>query len=172
MTDLTTALREAYASAPTNVVIYHTLELFHPSFTQAIRVVRDFEPLQATLERSAPRDAHRSVRFEAFAFDFVRPEITGDGPPRLTIEIDNVSREILSQVELAVETTSQISVIYREYLSTDLSAPQNDPPLQLTVSTITATISKITATAVIGDYNNIRFPGRTYDINKFPGLVQ
>ena len=55
MTDLTTALREAYASAPTDVVIYHTLELYHPSFTQAIRVVRDFEPLQATLERERPQ---------------------------------------------------------------------------------------------------------------------
>ena len=32
MTDLTTALKEAYASAPTNVVIYHTLELYHPEF--------------------------------------------------------------------------------------------------------------------------------------------
>ena len=62
MTDLTTALKEAYASAPTNVIIYHTLELYHPSFTQAIRVVRDFDPLQATLESTAPRDASHSVQ--------------------------------------------------------------------------------------------------------------
>ena len=44
---LSQALREAYASAPSDVVILHTLELRHPAFVDddgqsiAIRVVRD-----------------------------------------------------------------------------------------------------------------------------------
>ena len=59
---LSEALREAYASAPSDVVILHTLELRHPSFIDddgdsiAIRVVRDNQDLKARLESSAPLD--------------------------------------------------------------------------------------------------------------------
>ena len=46
-TTLSQALKEAYASAPSEVILLHTLELRHPSFVDdngnptAIRVVRD-----------------------------------------------------------------------------------------------------------------------------------
>ncbi|MGN2393239.1 DUF1833 family protein, partial [Pelomicrobium sp. G1] len=56
---LTAAIREAYASAPANEIVYHTLELRHPSFTQPLRVVRDWDTLTARLEESAPVDAGR-----------------------------------------------------------------------------------------------------------------
>ena len=45
---LSEAIREAYASAPADVVVLHTLEIWHPSFTEdgvakPIRVVRNYE---------------------------------------------------------------------------------------------------------------------------------
>ena len=45
---LSAAIREAYASAPADVVILHTLEVWHPAFVEdgvakPIRVVRNFE---------------------------------------------------------------------------------------------------------------------------------
>ncbi len=45
---LSAAIREAYASAPADVVILHTLEIWHPAFVEdgvarPIRVVRNFE---------------------------------------------------------------------------------------------------------------------------------
>ncbi len=45
---LSAAIREAYASAPADVVVLHTLELWHPAFVEdgvarPIRVVRNFE---------------------------------------------------------------------------------------------------------------------------------
>ena len=42
---LSAAIQEAYASAPVDQVIYHTLELWHPAFSAAIRVVRDFNAI-------------------------------------------------------------------------------------------------------------------------------
>ena len=57
------AIREAYASAPADTVILHTLELRHPAFADddgrptAIRVVRDNVDLTARLEAGAPLDA-------------------------------------------------------------------------------------------------------------------
>ena len=67
---LSQALKEAYAAAPTSQIVYHTLEIYHPAFTQPIRVVRDFVDLAATLEATAPRNASQTVTGNA-AFDVV-----------------------------------------------------------------------------------------------------
>ncbi len=60
---LSQAIKEAYAAAPSGVVILHTLELRHPSFvdddgnTTAIRVVRDHADLTARLESGVLRES-------------------------------------------------------------------------------------------------------------------
>ena len=75
---LSDALKEAYASSPSDVVILHTLELRHPDFkneagvTTAIRVVRDQQDLFARLEPSAPLYPSQMVRFVAMGFDLDR----------------------------------------------------------------------------------------------------
>lgn len=168
---LSQALKEAYAAAPDNVVAYHTLEIYHPSFTQAIRVVRDFVDLQATLESAAPRNASQSVTFVGFAFDIVPPEVSTTGVPSCQITIDNVSRDIVANLELAISSNQPISIIYRLFLSSDLTAPQNNPPMTLTVIAMTADVFKVTATATFGDLVNKKFPNQQYTIETFPGLV-
>lgn len=170
-TTLTDAIREAYASAPVDDVVYHTLEIRHPDFTAPIRVVRDWADLAATLEDSAPEDAGTEVTFIRFAFDFMRPEMSSAGVPQMTIEIDNVDRSIVANIEAAAGSPDRITVIYREYLSSDLSAPQNDPPLSLTVLSVTADVFRVRA--VCGWYNmeNARFPTLEYSPETFPGLI-
>lgn len=162
---LSAAIREAYASAPSDVVVYHTLEISHPNFTQPIYVVRDVADLTAQLETG------ESVTFVRFAFDFVRPEVSISGVPQCQITIDNVSRDILAAVQAAVGSTELIAVTYREYLSTDLTGPQNDPPLTMTLTNIRADVFKVTATAGFGDLNSKRFPRDDYTAERFPGLI-
>ena len=168
---LSAAIQEAFASAPADVIVYHTLELRHPAFSAPIRVVRDWADLDAYLEATAPEDAGSEVTFTRFAFDFVKPELSSDGVPQMTIEIDNVDRSIVANLEAALETTDRITVIYREYTSDDLSAPANDPPMQLTVLSVSADVFRVRA--VCGWYNlqNARFPTRAYESDTFPGLV-
>lgn len=170
---LSQAIKEAYASAPSTSVIYHTLEIYHPSFTVPIRVVRDKVNLTATLEATAPRDASTAVEFIGYQFDITPPEISTSGVPQCTVEIDNVSRDILAQIENAVNGGSQelITICYRAFLSDDLSAPENDPPLTLTVSDIVATVFRITATAGFANLANKRFPNMDYTSEVFPGLI-
>lgn len=170
-TTLSQALKEAYASAPANVVIYHTLELNHPAFTTPIRVVRDFVPLTATLESTASANAGEAVTFAAFAFELTKPAVNPNSVPQITIEIDNVDRSIVANIEAALTTTDLVTVTYREFLSTDLSAPQNNPPLTLTVMSVSATVFKITATAGFPTMQNKRFPTTEYDATTYPGLV-
>lgn len=169
---LSQALQEAYASAPSDEIIYHTLEIRHPAFTQPIRVVRDNADLTARLEISAPVNGNELVTFVGFAFDLVRPEVSATGVPQCTIEIDNVSREILANIELAMPQPDPIEVTYREYLSGGLDAgPENDPPMTLTLISITADVFRVRAVASFADIGNRRFPREEYTAERFPGLI-
>jgi len=165
------AIREAYASAPADIVIYHTLEIRHASFSTPIRVVRDVVGLSATLEATAPLDASTTVDFLGYSFDITPPEVSTGGTPQLIIEIDNVSREILANIELAMSTTDLLEVTYRVFVSADLGGPQNDPPLHLTIFSIHANPMRIRAVAGFQDIVNRRFPADTYTAEVFPGLT-
>jgi len=168
-TTLSQALKEAYANA--TGVTYSTLELRHSAFDQPIRVVRDRVDLTATLESDAPANAGETVLFKAYGFDLERPEVTSTGLPQCTIEIDNVDRVIVANIEAAMATTELVKVTYREYLDSDLTAPQNDPPLTMTILTITADVFRIKATAGFRNLNNYKFPRTAYDVDTFPGLA-
>ena len=71
---LSEAIKEAYASAPSEQIILHTLELRHPAFVDetgqlvAIRVVRDTGDLWARLESQAPLQAGERVRLTEAPF--------------------------------------------------------------------------------------------------------
>lgn len=165
------AIKEAYASAPSNAVIYHTLEIRHSALATPIRVVRDFVDLDATLEATAPADPSTEVTFLGYAFEVVPPAVDSGGTPQLIIEIDNVSRDILAAIETAMATPALMNVIYRAFLSTDLSGPQNDPPMDLTIFEINATPMRIRAVAGFPDIINKRFPANDYTAETFPGLT-
>lgn len=169
---LSDAIAEAYASAPVDQIILHTLELHHPSFTQPIRVVRDRVALDARLEATAPADAGAVVTFTPYAFDVVPPEQTTSGLPQCIIEIDNVSRDIQAQIDAALAAGDRITLIYRAFLEdTALDGPETDPPLTMTLLTVSATPLRIRATAGFPDLLNRLFPALAYDITRYPGLV-
>lgn len=168
---LSEAIKEAYASAPVGQVIFHTLELWHPAFSAAIRVVRHESAIDARIEAGAARNAGEVVAFIGYAFDIVPPEQTSTGLPQCVIEIDNVDQTILAQIDLAVVESDPIIVIYRAYLSDALlDGPQNIPPMELSLITVSATTFRIRATAGFPDLLNLRFPKRDYDLETFAGL--
>lgn len=169
---LSEALKEAYASAPSDIVIVNTLEIRHPAFTAPIRVVSDFVAVTAKLEANAPLNAGEMVEFLPFAFELSLPEMTDKGVPELGLRIDNVSREIMEHIELASPLPDKLEITYRAYLSNDLSSgPHNDPPLHLTIISIEADAVAITAKASVVDFINKKFPNQEYDENRFPGLI-
>ena len=168
---LSQALAEAYAAAPAAEVVLHTLEIWHASFTAPVRVVRDFADLTATLEAGAPRNPGAAVTFTAYAFDFRAPEVSSDAPPTLTIELDNVSQELLAQIDLSTASTTPISVIYRVYLASATSAPQNSPPLVLEVQSIQVSPTRISIECGFLDLANRRFPSVDYTADVYPGLI-
>lgn len=175
---LDVALREAYASAPSDVVILHCLEFRHPNFRDAlnqptaIRVVLDHVDHDLKLEASAPLDAGNYVTFIRFAFDFTLPEVQNSAVPEIIISMDNVSRDIEDNLALAVASPYKVEVTYRPYLTTDTTAPQMDPPLTLTLTHVEADDFKVTARASYGDAANKAFPSELYTASRFPGLIR
>lgn len=174
MPDLTLeeALKEAYAVAPNNLIVYDTLEFRHPEWAAPIRVVRDFANLVATLESDAPLNPGESVTFTGFAFDMARPEINPDSAPEVSITIDNVSLEIEDALLQTVTSVYPIEVTYRPYLSSNLLMPAMNPPMTLVLQQVQASSSRITATARLGDFANKKFPSQEYTARRFPGLVR
>lgn len=168
---LSAAIAEAYASAPVDQVIHHTLELWHPAFDAPIRVVRDRTSLDARLEAGAPRGAGTVVTFTPYAFDLVPPELVTSGVPQASLQIDNVSRDILAQIDRAVVSALPVTMIYRAFLSDRLDeGPETDPPLEMTLTGISATPLRISAKAGFPNLLSRRFPALEYDLDRFPGL--
>lgn len=165
------ALKEAYATAPAGEVILHTLEFRHPSFTEPLRVVRDKADLNATLEADAPENGGEEVTFVQFAFDLELPDVTSGSSPELMLTIDNVSRDILTYIDLAANSQDLIEVTYRPYLLSDTSQPQMNPPLTMTVKEIEADIFRINARCGFGNFANKPFPAEVYDLQRFAGLL-
>jgi hypothetical protein len=175
---LSQALKEAYASAPSDSVILHTLELRHPSFKDedgkqiAVRVVRDHQDLVARLEPTAPLNPGERVTFVAMGFDLELPPIDTAPVPEITLTLDNVSREIITHLEAAASSQAKIEITYRPYLSDDLEGPQMDPPFTLVLTEVSATATSVTGRARMLDVGNKAFPGDTYSAKRFPGLTR
>lgn len=169
---LSQAIAEAYASAPSDEVILHTLEIRHPSFTQPIRVVRDNQDLLAGLEATAPVDAGQWVTFVAFAFDFVPPPSGTQTLPEVTIAVDNVSQEIGRALEGAIDSAVPIQITYRPYLSSNPALPEMNPPLHLTVLSGQLNALRATLRAGFVDFVNRKFPSEMYTAARFPGLIR
>ena len=175
---LNEALREAYASASSDEVILHTLELRHPSFMDeggkptAVRVVRDHQDLTARLEPTAPLNPGESVTFIAMGFDLELPPVHTAPVPEIVITLDNVSRMLVTHLEAASDSQDKIEITYRPYLSSDLEGPQLDPPFTLVLTEVSATVTSVTGRARMLDIGNKAFPAETYTAKRFPGLTR
>ena len=112
------------------------------------------------------------MAFTAYAFNVIPPDLSATSLPQCSIEIDNISREIMAQVDLAILQTDKITVIYRQYLSNALSeGPQNDPPLEMEIITMSANPLRLSATAGFTNLLDKRFPALDYSLEIFAGLL-
>ena len=201
---LSQAMKEVYASSPSDEIALDTLELRHPDFVDdlgaptAIRVVQNFEDEQtwldldtpgvsavldlmseddrkgvglvAKLEAGAPVDGGQMVAWVAMGFEFTRPPVDTNPAPEIEVTFDNVGQEIIKHLEAAANSQNKIEVTYREYLSTDISGPQNDPPLTMTLRVIDVNVFTIRGRARILDAGVKTFPGEAYTTKRFVSL--
>ncbi|WP_316214290.1 DUF1833 family protein [Bradyrhizobium sp. SZCCHNR2032] len=167
------AMLEAYASCPPSARIYFTLELWHPSFAQAARVVANVgDDMSLGIEAGAPRDGGAMVTFIACPFQADYPEQREGQPPTAKISIDNVARDLVPQIRAALGIRAYIDVLYREYLGSDLTGPAYGP-VQFELRNIQMTGTTLTGTVMVRNLQNKRFPrlDKNYTYQQFPSLL-
>ena len=163
---LSEAYAEAAASAPLDRAIIYTYELLHPSFTERICIVNDFQNITAGLETG------EQVEFIACPVQVVPPsESDGSEAPTISVSIDGVSAIVASKLDEAARAHERITLVERQYVSDDLSAPCYLPPLSLTLKTVNVNATRVTASASFTDPVNRGFPSKDYLIREYPGLV-
>ncbi|MDR2892971.1 MAG: DUF1833 domain-containing protein [Deltaproteobacteria bacterium] len=115
------ALAEAYASAPQNTILLHTLEVNHRSFTEPARVCRwsvtgpEPEVFHCQLEDNAPYNPGQVVDFIGLPFEITLPEKDTESPGQFTIKIDNIGDRFDEYLENAALHGGTITAIYRVY---------------------------------------------------------
>jgi len=160
------AIKEAYASAPTDIVIIDTLEISHPSLPGGTMwLSKTLVDYTLTLE-----DGVTNQLFSATGFEFKLPAAGENGLQELDIVIDNVDRRVSEFMNAVKDSKDPVKLTYRPYLSTDLTAPQLDPPLVLNVTDVKADVFKVTARATFADLLNKKHPLQMYTRARFPSL--
>lgn len=158
------AVKEAYALAPANVSHVHSLELRHPSIQTSMFIVQGFLNRELTIENDVVQI------FKAVPFAFKLPGSGASGLQELSLTIDNVDNKAADFLELAMNFPDPVQVIYRPYLSTDLTSCKMDPPLRLVFTNASIDAAQISGRATPADFLNRKFLSELYTRKLFPAL--
>lgn len=162
-TTLTDAIREAYATARTDLVYLDTISLSNPA-VESIYLVRDRKDFDLTLETGEVK------HFVATGFRFTLPAAGDNGVQDLNLAIDNVDRRPSDFIRAVLANNDPVEVVFRPYVSNDLSKPQMNPPLTLYLRDIQITAIEISGRATFADILNRKFLSELYTRRRFPSL--
>ncbi|MBA1249839.1 DUF1833 family protein [Pseudomonas luteola] len=155
-------LERLYASGGPEVII-DTLELSCPAWDESIYLCRGYEDLVATTEAGA------TVIFQASGIDIALPKKDNSGDQSLTFAIDNVTGEAQQRIDEALDARASVSLVYRAYVSADLTAPA-ERPYRMKALGGAMQGTTIQLTAGYYDLLNLAWPRRRYTLAFAPGL--
>lgn len=158
-------------SVPEGVREYRAIELWHPQFLRVQRFVKNYIDVTLPLESNAPRNAGEQVNFQAATVNIIEPSERQDGEQILQLNFGNVDGRIHDLIDSVTGQgyLTPIEVIYRKYVSTDLSQPAV-PPVTLFASSIAFQGTSATFNAEDSDLSQKR-SGGVYSLELFPGLA-
>lgn len=155
-----TVLNRLYASSGDEVII-ETLQINVGS--SVYYLCKGYDDITAITETG------NAVTFQACAIDIALPARNSDGTQDLQFAICNIDGVVSTAIRDALANIQGASITYRNYVSTDLSAPASVPyTLVIKTGTWTATVAQITA-----GYMNVldtAWPRYRYTLPDYPGL--
>lgn len=162
--------RNHYFAAKARIREYRTLEVYHPAIGILRYVNGRLDPLTATLESSAPRNAGQLVTFLGGAFEFQKPEQRSN-TVKADIQLGNIGQNIKQMLKNIrnADRAKTGEVIYREYLGNNLGAPEFVLRLFITGISLTAQGAVIRAEQ---DNPSDRQIAEFYTSERFPGLAE
>ena len=152
--------------------------LANTGFKDLYPVSDDFEDLYRKLYLvNAPDDYGLSlqaggppVAFKSHGFSIKRPVISDQGVSTMNISMDNTDLSVTEFLQGSIASGEPVIIKYRVYLKSDRTTPQNDPPLELVLSDVKATLFSVSGSATFADIVNLKFLTSMYTREKFPGL--
>ena len=163
-TSLNAAIREAYAIAPTDKHVIHTLEIRQTGVQLPIFISKTRVGIIAFDEDGEDHS------FIACGFDFSLPPSSEDGFLSLTVAVDNIDRKACDFIDTASQSIVPVEVVYRPYLSDDLSVPAMNPPILLFLKDVQITTFQVVGKCTFMDLVNKKFPSELYLRDRFPAL--
>lgn len=91
-----------------------------------------------------------------------------NGLQSLGITIDDIDRKVSQFVAKAKQYQSPVELVFRVYLSDDLSKPQNNPPTILFLTSSSKSSEGFSGTCSTIDVVNYPFPNQYYRLEQFP----
>lgn len=163
--DLEARLRTFYASSPQTIHPIRALEISHPDLPSVWNLWREPYPGQ-TWVNGVARD------MEGCNFEIKLAGSQGNLDQVFEIALGLVERDAQDRFReemdfIPIDTNERIQMVYREYLSDDLTAPQATATLQ--VESITWQIGAAKITAVSPRLNILR-TGELYNVRDVPML--
>lgn len=157
-----TILERVFASSGTEVVI-PTLEITCTAWAAPLLLCNGFEDQTCTTE-----DA-RTLTFTAAAIAVALPKRNTAGTQVLTFAIDNVNGQAQQLVDQALNASARIYLTFRQYLSSDKSAPA-ETPLKFVVRDGVIEGASLQVNAAFYDAINTAWPRAYYTASFSPGL--
>lgn len=146
----------------TNVVnSLFTVEIID-SELESIFLVNDTRP------HSLPIETGATANFETRGFKLRFAGSGENGLQNLSITIDDIDRKVSQFVARAKTFNTPIELVFRVYLSDDLSQQQNNPPTILYLGSTSSSSEGFSASATTLDVVNSPFPNAYYKLENFP----
>lgn len=156
------ALEALYASGGKAVII-PTLELFCTPWAAPLYICQGFDDITAKTEAGLTRT------FVAAGIDVALPKRDNSGSQALTFAIDNVTGVAQQLIDQALEARAKIGMVFRIFISTDLTAPA-EAPYRMTVLGGSMEGSTVQLQAGYFDLINLAWPRRKYTLAFAPCL--
>ena len=156
-----TILKTVYASAPEDELILITLEL-HLSPEHVLRVVQGFENQMLAVDGVYHE-------FTAAAISVALPSSNTRGQQTLRFSIGGVNHLAQKYIDEALEHSTPITLIYREYLESDKSVPARQPYV-MNLSGLQLEGDGAQIEASYWDILNYAWPRQRYTEETAPGI--
>ncbi|RKT75616.1 DUF1833 family protein [Rahnella aceris] len=155
-----TVLNRLYASSG-NEVIIETLEI---NIGDEIHYLcTGYEDITAVTESGD------TVTFSASAIDIALPARNSDGTQDLQFAISNIDGKVSTAIRNALDNLRSATLKYRNYISTDLSAPASKP-YTLAVKSGSWTALQVQIKAGYMNILDTAWPRNRYTLPYYPGL--
>jgi len=158
---ISTVLQTVYASAPAGVVLLATLEI-QIAGQPPLRLVHAYDDQQLGVDG-------KLVPFEACSIQLALPKKNTSGQQTLTFGLGLVDGRADRAVADALEAGQPVYMVYREYISTDPSAPAR-APIKMVVQGGKFEGPVLQVEASYYDLLNAAWPRERYTADKAPGI--